>query len=92
MCDLIALTRCCKLISFFLYLKVAVLLVNLKIVVFSSSNFELFSTIYQKPDARHLGKIIYAHAQLSQGESTLCPKKHVTTFSIITLTISVRLQ
>ena len=30
--------------------------------------------------------------KLSKIISTLCPKKHVTTFSVITLTISVRLQ
>jgi len=37
MCDLIALARCYKLISF-LYLTFAVLLENLKIDVFSSSS------------------------------------------------------
>jgi len=37
-------------------------------------------------------KITYYTDNTHTPETTLCPKKHVTTFSTITLTIDVRLQ
>jgi len=59
--------------------------------LFSTSNMEIV-TYCQEFFGCDLSSVTLRTRYVKFIDTNMCPKKHVTTFSVITLTISVRLQ